>query len=159
MGRGKRRASSGQAVAWPEQEIPLSDSPRSRRRAPVIPVFPSFQSPPLYAGDFENTISRIVGLHARGNYGLAGEIARGMLELELSWDADNEHDPNAVLCSLRLDDGSLQSVGYLDADDAPAVAKALRDGARLCGRPVGRPWSAGGSKGGSLDVEVSLADD
>jgi hypothetical protein len=160
MGRGKRREgtlarqTSGVAL----REIPLSDSTRGRRPVKVMPTFASLSEPLIYDGDFNLLYTRLVGLHARKTWDLAKEIHRDTLELELEHEMLNEHDPRAVGAYLKLDSGGRELIGYVDGDDAPELAKALDGAAKLRALPRSHPWAGQGSKGGSLDIKVFLAE-
>ena len=140
------------------RDIPLSDSPRGRRPFKVVPTLASLSEPLIYEGAFRKLQTRLVGLHARKTYDLAKEIHLDQRELELEHEMLNEHDPHAVGAYLRLDNGERELVGYMDADDSRLfLAQALDGAAVLRARPTGNPWSGRSSKGGSMDVEVYLA--
>jgi len=140
-----------------QRDIPLSDTPRSRRSFKLVPTFASLSEPLVYDGDFQVLATRIVGLHVRKNWGLATRIADGELEMELEHDMLNEFDPNAVGVHARLAGGRVL-VGYIDSEHAPQIAAALDGAAQLAAHPCGRPWAGGDSKGGSLSIIVDFAE-
>lgn len=137
-------------LAYQLKQIPLSESPRTRR----IPQFATL-APPAYLGEFTEFPVAIVNLHGQGTYELVKDLRRRAVDLHVRRDRDNEHDENAVACYVEAN-GGFDLVGYLGREDAATIAPELDAGATLRAKLLGRPWSGADARGGSVSVTVYL---
>jgi hypothetical protein len=141
MARGKRSS---------PQAIPLTLSPRSRKRLPATMRGPSgedLSAAPLLL------VSSVVGLYPSKGWLEVKEAAAlrslQVVEAELRREPDNEHDPQAVAVLL---DG--KKIGYVAAEDAAEVSDALERGRQLLAAIDASGGLPRRDKGGSFPLTI-----
>lgn len=105
---------------------------------------------------FGERVVALVGLHVHRAWGIAVSGAPTRAPVELERQPDNPMDANAV-AAYTLVDGKRRRLGFISADEAGSIAKALDGGVRLRASFAGSaPWAGAGSKGGTVALTISL---